>query len=189
MFSHFSSLFLAIIRNTSGRRRGVESKRRYTFRPGLENLETRLVLSTVPLHVMGNQLADPANNTVVLRGVNIASLEWRPDGDNVLRAVDIAINSWHVNLIRLPVNEDFWFGHDQSWTGGESGDGGAAYRALVDQIISTAKAKNVYVMLDMHWSDMGVWGANNGQHWLPDAEGQRYACELRMMAVDPIPWA
>jgi hypothetical protein len=43
-----------------------------------------------------------------------------------------------------------------------------AYRALVDQIINTAAADGAYVMLDMHWSDMGVWGANNGQHFLPD---------------------
>ena len=24
-------------------------------------------------------------------------------------------------------------------------------------------------MLDLHWSDMGVWDANNGQHEMPDA--------------------
>lgn len=26
------------------------------------------------------------------------------------------------------------------------------------------------------------------QLWLPDAQGQRYVCELRMVAVDPVPW-
>jgi hypothetical protein len=138
------------------------------FRPILEEFENRLVPSSVPLQVAGNQLQDSAGNTVVLRGVNIISLEWRPDSDNVMQAVDIAIQDWQANLLRLPVNEDFWFGHDESWTGGEAGDGGAAYRALVDQVISTARTNNVYAMLDLHWSDMGVWGANNGQHFLPD---------------------
>ena len=138
------------------------------FMPAPESVEARLVPSSVPLHVAGNTLVDPANNPVVLRGVNVISLEWRPDGDNIMQAVNIAIDDWHANLIRLPVNQDFWFGHDEDWTGGESGDGGAAYRSLVDQVISTARAKNAYVMLDLHWSDMGVWGSNNGQHFMPD---------------------
>jgi hypothetical protein len=36
------------------------------------------------------------------------------------------------------------------------------------QVISTAQATNAYVMLDLHWSDMGVWGQNNDQHYMPD---------------------
>jgi hypothetical protein len=137
-------------------------------RLALEILEDRLVPSSVPLHVVGNELQDPAGNAVVLRGVNLTGLEFRPDGDNTLLAADTAINTWHANLLRLPVNEDFWFGHDEFWTGGEADDGGAAYRSLVDQVINIAQQDNVYVVLDLHWSDMGVWGANNGQHFMPD---------------------
>ena len=167
MLHSFSRLFSAF-RRTKSVTPAVASKRPLAFRLGLEELEPRLVPSSVPLHVAGNLLMDPANNAVVLRGMNIISLEWRPDGDNVMQAVNLAINDWHANLLRLPVNEDYWFGHNQHWTGGESGDGGAAYRALVDQVISTARENNVYVMLDLHWSDMGVWGAHNDQHFLPD---------------------
>ena len=36
--------------------------------------------------------------------------------------------------------------------------------------ISTAAADDMYVVLDLHWSDMGVRGAYNGQHYMPDAE-------------------
>jgi hypothetical protein len=169
-----SRLFSVVRRNKYGAFSSVASNRSKTFRPSLEGLESRLVPSSLPLHVVGNQLKDPANNTVVLRGVNIISLEWRPDGDNVMQAVNIAIKDWHATLLRLPVNEDYWFGHDQAWTGTDSGDGGAAYRALVDQVVSTARASNVYVMLDLHWSDMGVWGANNGQHFLPDDHTQAF---------------
>src|SRR5947209_640327 len=112
MFRRFFNLF-------SATRPGAQAMRRRTFRPALEGLETRLVPASVPLHVAGNQLQDPAGNTVLLRGVNIVSLEWRPDGDNVLQAADAAITGWHANLVRLPVNQDFWFGHDQAWSGGE----------------------------------------------------------------------
>lgn len=168
MLRHFSRLSSVLRRNKVNTPSSIVSRKPGTFRPDLEEFETRLVPSSVPLHVAGNQLKDPANHTVILRGVNIISLEWRPDGDNVLQAVRIAINDWHANLLRLPVNQDFWFGHDQAWTGSDSGDGGAAYRSLIDQVVSTARANNVYVMLDLHWSDMGIWGAENGQHFLPD---------------------
>jgi hypothetical protein len=167
MLRRFSRLF-SVLRGNQSATRSAAARRPGGFRPALEEFEARLVPSSVPLHVAGNQLADPANNPVVLRGVNIISLEWRPDGDNVMQAVNIALKDWHANLLRLPVNQDFWFGHDESWGGGESGDGGAGYRDLVDQVIASARASNAYVMLDLHWSDMGVWGANNGQHFLPD---------------------
>src|SRR5262245_41427182 len=134
----------------------------------LEALDERALPSSVPLHVAANRLVNPTGDAVVLRGVNIISLEWRPDGDNIPQAVDLALHQWHSNLLRLPVNQDFWFGHDQAWTGGESGDDGAAYRALVDDVINTASANGAYVVLDLHWSDMGVWGGSNGQHFLPD---------------------
>ena len=168
MFTNFSNPLSTVCKNKSRSHAAAAPRRLRGFSPWLEQFEARVVPSSVPLHVAGNVLADPANNTVVLRGVNVISLEWRPDGDNVMQAVDIAINDWHANLLRLPVNQDFWFGHNQYWTGGESGDGGAAYRKIVDQVISTAQASNVYVMLDLHWSDMGVSGSSNGQHFMPD---------------------
>jgi hypothetical protein len=106
---------------------------------------------------------------VVLRGVNVPSLDWSFVGENVVRSVTVALNDWHANLIRLQVNQDFWFGHDEAWPfDTDPHDGGASYRGLVDRLVSTARASNAYVMLDLQSSDLGVWGANNGQHDLPD---------------------
>lgn len=154
------------------RRRPITRSTSPRIRLAVEALEDRVVPSSSPLHVSGNLLQDPAGNTVVLRGVNIISLEWRADGgDNIMGAVNMALNDWHANLLRLPVNEDFWFGHNEAsalsgaWV---ANDDGSAYRSLVDQVIATAKANNAYVMLDLHWSDMGVWGSQNGQHSMPD---------------------
>jgi hypothetical protein len=168
MLRSFRSLFSFPGKRKSANRAAHASKRSRTFRPGLEGLETRLVPSSVPLHVVGNQLKDPANNPVVLRGVNVASLEWRPDGYNVKDAVNIYLNDWHANLLRLPVNQDYWFGHNEAWGQGEAGDGGDAYRSLVKEVIDSARAHNAYVVLDLHWSNMGTSGANNDQHYLPD---------------------
>jgi hypothetical protein len=180
MVRSFSNLFSVLRIAKSGTRSASASKGLQDFRPSLESLEIRLVPSSLPLHVVGNQLKDPANNTVVLRGVNIDGLEFRPDGYqwqpdqeafhlNLLQSVDLAINTWHANFLRVPVNQDYWFGHDEWWTTGESGDGGAAYRGLVDTIINKASAAGVYVLFDLHWSDMGRWASlNDGQHFLPD---------------------
>src|SRR5208283_2332611 len=44
----------------------------------------------------------------------------------------------------------------------------AAYRAVVDAVIARASASGAYVLVDLHWSDMGVWGSSLGQHKMPD---------------------
>lgn len=147
------------------------------FRPRLEALDERLVPSSVPLHVSGNRLLDAANKPVVLRGVNVGSLEWRPDGYKVMAEVNLAIDGWKANLIRLPLNQDFWFGTDTIWGGGKAGPGGATYRALVDQVVNACNAKGVYVLLDCHWSDMGTMGsqqAGYNQHYLPDDNSTKF---------------
>ncbi|HEV2435393.1 MAG TPA: hypothetical protein VG077_05285 [Verrucomicrobiae bacterium] len=50
-------------------------------------------------------------------------------------------------------------------------DGGAAYRAVVDNLVDTCAAAQVYIDLDLHWSDCGNWvneGGCLGQHNMPD---------------------
>jgi hypothetical protein len=160
--------------NKSGRRLAAAAKRPGTFRASLEELESRLVPSTVPLHVAGNQLQDPAGNAVVLRGVNIASLESYPTGDvndqgdpTILRSVDVALNDWHANLLRVTVYPDFWSGDDQGVGLGKVDP--TPYRNLVDQIVSKADAQGAYVMLAVWGSDMGNVGAAPAMHNLPDA--------------------
>jgi hypothetical protein len=148
----------------------------------LENLEDRLVPSTVPLHVAGTQLEGPAGNVVVLRGVNVSGLESYPSGLDfdaqgnsiLLNVVNEALGNWHANLIRVTVYQDFWFGHDEGAGLGEAADGGAAYRGLVDQIVRAAQADNAYVMLTAWGSDMGSLGAVPALHDLPDMNTQAF---------------
>jgi hypothetical protein len=118
------------------------------------------------LHVSGNKLVNASGATVRLKGMNIPSLEWSNGGENVMQSVNTAINTWKATLIRLPVSQDRWWGAAASdWTGP---DNVSAYRGLVDQVISTASAAGCYVLVDLHWSDEGVWGANMAQHDMPD---------------------
>lgn len=98
----------------------------------------------VELKVSGNRLVDPAGKEVWLQGVNIPSLEWNPRGEQVERATIVAIEGWKSNVIRLPVKDDYWFGLK------DANDGGEAYRKIVDQIITLASNRGVYVVLDLH---------------------------------------
>lgn len=117
-----------------------------------------------PLKVVGTQVLDNKKNPVHLRGVNAASLEWTSDGEgHILDTVRTAIQDWHVNLIRLPLSQDRWFGK-----GPEQQDGGKAYRALVKQVVDACSAQSCYILLDLHWSDAGEWGQQIGQHVMPD---------------------
>ncbi len=123
-------------------------------------------LAPMVLHTEGTKVLDANGKPVWLYGVNIASLEWRNDGDHVEESVNRAITDWKVNLVRLPLAQDRWFGKMKDQT-----DDGAAYRAIVDNLVDACAAARVYIDLDLHWSDCGKWvneGGKLGQHNMPD---------------------
>ncbi len=118
----------------------------------------------LPLKVSGTRLLDSAGEPVRLRGVNTACMEWTNDGEgHILETVQTAIRDWHVNVIRLPLSQDRWFGKAP-----EQDDQGKYYRILVRQIVDKVASSGCYIILDLHWSDAGKWGKNIGQHLMPD---------------------
>ena len=118
----------------------------------------------LPLKVEGTRILDGNNQPVRLRGVNAAGMEWSSNGDrHILQTVNVAIRDWHVNIIRLPLAQDRWFGKAP-----EQHDGGKAYRDLVAQVVETCAKQQCYIILDLHWSDCNEWGRNIGQHSMPD---------------------
>lgn len=118
----------------------------------------------LPLHVAGPKILNSKGEPVLLRGVNTASLEWTSDGQGqILTTVNVAIHDWHVNIIRLPLAQDRWFGKAP-----EQHDEGKAYRELVQRIVDLCETNRCYIILDLHWSDCNEWGVNIGQHSMPD---------------------
>lgn len=97
------------------------------------------------LHVSGNQLLDASNHSVWLQGVAIPSLEWSGAGEHVLQSVRVALDDWKANCIRLPVRENFWFGH-----GPYQKDGGMLYRQTIDDAVNLCAARHAYLVLDLH---------------------------------------
>ncbi len=117
-----------------------------------------------PLKVIGAQILNNRNEPVHLRGVNTASMEWSSDGEGrIVQTVQTAIRDWRVNIVRLPLSQDCWFGKAP-----EQKDGGVAYRTLVKQVVALCAAQNVYILLDLHWSNANEWGKRIGQHVMPD---------------------
>jgi hypothetical protein len=118
----------------------------------------------LPLKVAGTQILNSQGQPMLLRGVNAASLEWTTDGQgHIVQTVNTAIHDWHVNIIRLPLSQDRWFGKAP-----EQKDGGKAYRALIHQVVDNCATQKCYIILDLHWSDCNEWGTNIGQHSMPD---------------------
>jgi hypothetical protein len=125
------------------------------------------------LHVAGNQLENARGQVVVLRGVNIDGMEgWgNPAGglvydqdviDQVQAALTAAI-SWNANLIRLPINQDFWLGLDP-------GVNSASYIADVDALVGQASKAGIHVMLVAKVTDGGTGNPllESGDYSLPD---------------------
>lgn len=119
----------------------------------------------LPLKVVGTKVIDSGGRTVLLRGVNAASMEWSATGEDghILTTVNEAIHNWHVNIIRLPLAQDRWFGVSP-----EQKDKGVAYQALVRKVVDTVNSQGCYILLDLHWNDCGIWGNQIGQHVMPD---------------------
>ena len=124
------------------------------------------------LRTDGTKVVDVHGKPIGLFGVNIASLEWRDDGDHVEESVHRAIADWKVNVIRLPLAQDRWFGKMPSQV-----DGGSAYRELVDKVVDICATQRVYIVLDLHWSNCGKWvneGGRLGQHVMPDVQSAEF---------------
>ncbi|MCI8388855.1 MAG: glycoside hydrolase family 5 protein [Clostridiales bacterium] len=116
------------------------------------------------LKVKNNKIYD-GECEIRLLGVNRAGLEWDSRDTRIFESITQACDDWKANIIRLPVSQDRWFGYMQEQDDVNNAD---AYRAKVDKIVELLAARGKYLLLDLHWSDLGVWGKNSGQHMMPD---------------------
>lgn len=108
------------------------------------------------LHVVSNELHTAAGKAVWLQGLCIDSMEWSGAGERITQSVVVATTEWKANVIRLPVKNNFWFGRGP-WQ--KKGEGGLAYRKIVDQAVEHAVAHGAYLVLDLH-----TFGAPMAEH-------------------------
>ena len=117
------------------------------------------------LKVKGNKIFDTGDKEVRLIGVNRAGLEWDAKDKRIVKSIQQACDDWKCNVIRVPLDQDRWFGFAEEQDDDRNGE---LYRKIVDKIANELQKRNKYMILDLHWNNMNEWGHNVGQHKMPD---------------------
>src|SRR5579883_2927359 len=142
------------------------------------------------LHVSGNQIVNSAGQVVRPLGVNRAGAEYMCDasGDNTVfddganpdssgrtgAALDAAANaasisafqSWDIQAVRLPLNEDCWLGINGYPAAQYTA---ATYQQTIVNYINLLTSNNFIVILDLQWAAPGTTQANK-QFPMPDLD-------------------
>ncbi|MDY3031057.1 MAG: cellulase family glycosylhydrolase [Clostridia bacterium] len=125
---------------------------------------------SVPLEVKGNRIVEKGtDNIVTLRGVNIPSMGWGM-AEHIFESMTEVYDSWHANIIRLPIQPKYWFNGNYENNVNISPE---RYRQYVDDMVRAAQARGKYIILDCHtyvmplneslemWKDIAAKYANN----------------------------
>jgi endoglucanase len=102
--------------------------------------------------VAGNRLVDGHGRAVRLLGLSRSGTEYSCqqgygffDGPSDMASIRV-MKSWHVNAVRVPLNETCWLGIN----GIEPRYGGASYQAAIRSWVDRLEAAGLYVVLDLH---------------------------------------
>jgi Cellulase (glycosyl hydrolase family 5) len=122
--------------------------------------------SPLSVRVQGNRLIDGNGNFLRLRGVNRSSSEYACVGggggngngyalfDGPVDSTAIAaIKAWHINAVRVPLNEDCWLGINLPSTNPYMG---VAYQNAIVTFVQALNNDGIYVILDLHWNAPGT---------------------------------
>jgi endoglucanase len=108
------------------------------------------------LRVRGNELVNASGSPVRLLGVDRSGAEYAcingrlfdgPTGEQSINAM----TSWHIDAVRIPLNEDCWLGINRL----RSSFSSASYRAMIREYVARLNQAGLYVILDLHWNAPG----------------------------------
>jgi hypothetical protein len=134
-------------------------------------LPSAIAATPLSIAVSGNHLVDGNGGTIRLLGVNRSGTEYACiqgwgifDGPNDATSV-AAMASWHINAVRIPLNEDCWL----DINGVNPSYAGATYQAAIQSYINLLHQYGLYAILDLHWTAPGTT-RSTGQQVMPDAD-------------------
>ncbi len=114
-----------------------------------------MTTTNLSIRVQNDHLVNQDGQIVRLLGVNRSGTEFKCvtstdvfDGPSNATSVR-AMVSWHINVVRIPLNEDCWLGINGVVTGGR------IYREQIVRYVHTLESFGLYVILDLHWSAPG----------------------------------
>lgn len=150
--------------------RGLENGVRYTFSVTAVNTTRRRSLPSVAsnpvtplpvaIRVRGNQLVNAAGRTIRLFGVNRSGTEYacvvERTGAGIFSGPSdpksiAAMVSWHINAVRVSLNEDCWLGIN----GVNPAYGGLNYQRAITAYARALNAAGLVAILDLHWNAPG----------------------------------
>jgi len=76
-----------------------------------------------------------------------------------------AMESWGVNAVRIPLNEDCWLGIN----GAPAAYSGAAYQQAIKDYVGLLTSSGLHPILDLHWTAPGT-ALSTGARPMPDAD-------------------
>jgi endoglucanase len=118
--------------------------------------------SGMAVSVSGNHFVDGGGQVVRLLGVNRSGTEYECMANNGFfdgpsdAASIAAIASWHVNAVRVPMNEDCWLGIN----GAPAAYSGTNYRNAIAAYVNLLHQAGMYAIVDLHWNAQGTLPAN-----------------------------
>jgi endoglucanase len=137
---------------------------------GLALLAMVLVAGCTSVSVSGNHLVN-GSTTMRLLGVNRSGTEFACiqgwgifDGPSDAASVN-TIAAWHVNAVRVPLNEDCWL----NINGVNPAYGGANYQNAIVSYVQKLNQANIIAILELHWNAPGTTPAT-GQQVMADAD-------------------
>jgi len=114
-------------------------------------LHTLYAFTIWGLHVDGNQIKDENGDVVQLRGVDHSGTEFACiqgngifDGPHDLTSV-LAMKTWNVNIVRLPLNEDCWL----QINGVKPQYSGIIYQSAIMDYVDLLNENGIAVILDL----------------------------------------
>jgi len=137
-------------------------------------------LGAPQLHVSGNRLVNARGARVILHGVDRSGTEYACvqgwgifDGPSNQASIT-AMKRWHVNAVRVPLNEACWNGEPYV----NPSFAGATYRAAIKAYVRLLNSSGMDVILDLHWTD-GRFGGCSSWHAvcqkpMPDMHAVRF---------------
>jgi endoglucanase len=106
------------------------------------------------LSVRGNQLVNSSGAVVTFHGVNRSGTEsgcvqgWGIfDGPSDDASIQRML-SWHINAVRIPLNEDCWLAINDL----KPEYSGVAYRQAIVDFVTRLNQHGIYAILELHWS-------------------------------------
>jgi endoglucanase len=129
--------------------------------------------SELAVRVSGNRLVNAQGQAFRLVGVDRSGTEFMCEADRGIfegptdAASTAAMKAWHINSVRLPLNEDCWLGINDL----NPAYSGLAYRAAIEAYVAQLNAAGLYVILEVHWSAPGSERALAHQKMLDASHG------------------